>query len=261
MSEQLAIYRRCRRQYPGTAACVLLPAFCRRKAEASLRGMRHVHRFEPGTVLFNGVDREGTLAPWPSTSYSVDVWYEAPDGGAVGYGPALSALTLSAGQSLVDNRVPVVQIVLNGRTLKALVDTGASDDFISVAEVNALGLSPESSDCPQVTLADGGKHPIVGRITLSLLIGPLRVVTRPYVLQGLAETAPYIMGSSTLRQYRARIDMETATLHMCKGTLSIKVPFLSFEHVTPKEGETEAVPMVNFAVTAMAARIEPELVG
>ncbi|GLI62851.1 hypothetical protein VaNZ11_005402, partial [Volvox africanus] len=153
------------------------------------------------------------------------------------------------------------QIGLNGRTLKALVDTGASDDFISVAEVNALGLTPESSDCPQVTLADGGKHPIVGRITLSLSIGPLRVVTRPYVLQGLAETAPYIMGSSTLRQYRARIDMETATLHMCKGTLSIKVPFLSFEHVTPKEGEAEAVPMVNFAVTAMAVRIEPELVG
>ncbi|GLI61263.1 hypothetical protein VaNZ11_003574, partial [Volvox africanus] len=69
------------------------------------------------------------------------------------------------------------------------------------------------------------------------------------------------MGSSTLRQYRARIDMETATLHMCKGTLSIKVPFLSFEHVAPKEGEAEAVPMVNFAVTAMATRIEPELVG
>ncbi|GLI65233.1 hypothetical protein VaNZ11_008718, partial [Volvox africanus] len=260
MSEQLAIYRRCRRQYPGTAACVLLPAFCRRKAEASLRGMRCVHRFKPGTVLFNGVDREGMLAPWPGTSYSVDVWYEAPDEGAVGYGPALSALTLSAGQSLVDNHVPVVQIGLNGRTLKALVDTGASDDFISVAEVNALGLTPESSDCPQVTLADGGKHPIVGRITLSLSIGPLRVVTRPYVLQGLAETAPYIMGSLTLRQYRTRIDMETATLHMCKGTLSIKVPFLSFEHVTPKEGEAEAVPMVNFA-TAMAARIEPELVG
>ncbi|GLI68398.1 hypothetical protein VaNZ11_012784 [Volvox africanus] len=212
MSEQLAIYRRCRRQYPGTAACVLLPAFCRRKAEASLRGMRHVHRFEPGTVLFNGVDWEGTLAPWPCLSYSVDVWYEAPDGGAVGYGPALSALTLSAGQSLVDNRVPVVQIGLNGRTLKALVDTGASDDFISVAEVNALGLSPESSDCPQVTLADGGKHPIVGRITLSLSLGPLRVVTRPYGLQGLAETAPYIMGSSTLRQYRARIDMDVVPL-------------------------------------------------
>ncbi|GLI71797.1 hypothetical protein VaNZ11_017140 [Volvox africanus] len=83
ISEQLAVYRRCRRQYPGTAACVLLPAFCRCKAEASLRGMRRVHRFEPGTVLFNGVDREGMLAPWPGTSYSVDVWYEAPDEGSV----------------------------------------------------------------------------------------------------------------------------------------------------------------------------------
>ncbi|GLI62740.1 hypothetical protein VaNZ11_005477 [Volvox africanus] len=87
MSEQLAVYRRCRRQYPGTAACVLLPAFCQRKAEASLKGMRRVHRFEPGTVLFNGVDREGMLAPWPGTSYSVDVWYEASDEGSVSVVP------------------------------------------------------------------------------------------------------------------------------------------------------------------------------
>ncbi|GLI59462.1 hypothetical protein VaNZ11_001344 [Volvox africanus] len=72
--------------------------------------------------------------------------------------------------------------------MKALVDTGASDDFISAKEVNALGLTPQSSDCAQVTLADGGKHPIVGRITLSLSIGPLRVRAQPYVLQALSET-------------------------------------------------------------------------
>ncbi|GIL45210.1 hypothetical protein Vafri_2522 [Volvox africanus] len=144
---------------------------------------------------------------------------------------------------------------------KGGLPSDASDDFISSAEVNALGLSPQSSEWSQVTLADGGKHPILGRITLSLGVGPLRITTQPYVLQELTDAATYILGSSTLRQYGASIDMESATLRLRKGTLSCKVPFVSFASVGPEGGRSEAEPVVNFAVAAMQKRTEPKSVG
>ncbi|GIM02257.1 hypothetical protein Vretimale_7170, partial [Volvox reticuliferus] len=150
---------------------------------------------------------------------------------------------------------------LAGRTLKALVDTGASDDFISSAEVNALGLCPRSSEWSQVTLADGGKQPILGRVTLHLCIGPLRITTQPYVLRELTDAATYILGSSTLRHYGAGIDLESGTLRLRKGTLSCKIPFVPFASVEPEGGKTEAEPVVNYAVKAMGQRAEPKPVG
>ncbi|GIL51625.1 hypothetical protein Vafri_7573, partial [Volvox africanus] len=106
-----------------------------------------------------------------------------------------------------------------------------------------------------------GKHPILGRVTLSLGVGPLRISTQPYVLQELTDAATYILGSSTLRQYGASIDMESATLRLRKGTLSCKVPFVSFASVGPEGGRSEAEPVVNFAVAAMQKRTEPKSVG
>ncbi|GIL68987.1 hypothetical protein Vafri_22316 [Volvox africanus] len=148
-----------------------------------------------------------------------------------------------------------------GRSLNTLIDTDASDDFISSAEVNALGLPPQSSEWSQVTLVDGGKHPILGRVTRSLSVGPLRITTQPYLLQELTEAATYILGSWTLRQYGASIDMESATLRLCKGTLSCKVPFVLFASVGPEGGRSEVEPVVNFAVAVMQKRTEPKPVG
>ncbi|GIL61228.1 hypothetical protein Vafri_15636 [Volvox africanus] len=142
-----------------------------------------------------------------------------------------------------------------------LVDTGASDNFISLAEVNALGLSPQLSEWSQVTLMDGGKHPILGGVTLSLGVGPLRITTQPYVLRELTDAATYILGSLTLRQYGTSIDMESATLRLCKGTLSCKVPFVSFACVGPEGGRSEAELVINFALAAMQKQTEPKSVG
>ncbi|GIL79945.1 hypothetical protein Vretifemale_9173, partial [Volvox reticuliferus] len=206
--------------------------------------MRKVCRFEPGTVLYNGVDLAGAPVPLSVQAYAVDVWYDAPaphsEGSAERFKPALSVLLSSAESVPADNRVPLIQVDLAGRTLKALVDTGTSDDFISSAEVNALGLCPQSSEWSQVTLADGGKQPILGRVTLRLGIGPLRITTQPYVLRELTEAATYILGSSTLWQYGAGIDLESGTLRLRKGTLSCKVPFVSFASVEPEGGKSEA---------------------
>ncbi|GLI61116.1 hypothetical protein VaNZ11_003369 [Volvox africanus] len=56
--------------------------------------------------------------------------------------------------------------------------------------------------------------------------------------------------------------MESTTLRLCKGNLSTKVPFLSYQDVTPEEGGTVEEPKVNFAAAALARQTEePKLIG
>ncbi|GIL71066.1 hypothetical protein Vretifemale_1486, partial [Volvox reticuliferus] len=119
----------------------------------AIRHYRTVRHGTTVTVLYNGVDLAGAPVPLSVQAYAVDVWYDAPaphsEGSAERFEPALSVLLSSAESVPADNRVPLIQVDLAGRTLKALVDTGASDDFISSAEVNALGLCPQSSEWSQ----------------------------------------------------------------------------------------------------------------
>ncbi|GIL67953.1 hypothetical protein Vafri_21214 [Volvox africanus] len=152
---------------------------------ALLLGMQRIFQFELGTVLFNGVDVAGVPLLLPGLAYAIDVWYESPaphpDGSADCFEPVLGALLLSTELALAGNCVLVVQA--GGHMLNMLVDTGASDNFISLAEVNALGLSPQSSEWSQVTLtADGDKHPILGRVTLrsSVYYNPILCVARAH---------------------------------------------------------------------------------
>ncbi|GIL93536.1 hypothetical protein Vretimale_3287 [Volvox reticuliferus] len=143
------------------ATCVFLPTYSQRKAAALLVGMWQVCRFELGTVLLNGVDVAGASVPLPGQAYAVDIWYEFPalhpEGSAECSEPTLSVLLLSTESGSGGNWVRFIQVVL--RTMKVLVDTGASDDFISSAEVNALGLSPQSSEWSQLPSRMGVSNP------------------------------------------------------------------------------------------------------
>ncbi|GIL57120.1 hypothetical protein Vafri_12328, partial [Volvox africanus] len=171
--------------------------------------------------------------------YTVDVWFDPllphEPGSATDFEPSIRAMLSPKALAMTGAGVPLIQVGVAGRDLKALVDTGASDDFISEAEVNALGLTPKSSEWSHVTLADGGKQSILGRVTLRLCLGPLRITTQPYVLRELTDVATYILGSSTLRQYGASIDLEACTLRLRKGTLVCKVSLESLKGVDAVE--------------------------
>ena len=225
---QIAHYRTCKRQRPDTAAGVLLPEFISRKAAPLLAGFKRVLRFRPGTALFHGVNVSGHPAPLPGFPYAADVWYDAPRqglGAPTDDDPHISALLSPGAAALTGAGVPLISISVSGRALTALADSGASDDFIAVSEVERLGLRPSASARSHVTLADGGKQAILGRVSLRVAVGPLRFTAQPYVLPKLTDVATYILGSSTLAQYGAVLDYEARTLRLRKGTLACKIPF------------------------------------
>jgi hypothetical protein len=132
LQSDLAHYRVCKRQRPDTAACVLLPAFFERKASHLLSGMRRVHRFALGSYLFNGRDLAGAPVLCPPLPYSVDVWYDAPSPAPVAAGiPFLSTLSLPVVLSTIaGDHLPLIQLSSAGLSVKTLVDSGASHDFI-----------------------------------------------------------------------------------------------------------------------------------
>jgi transposase InsO family protein len=254
---QLAHYRACKRQRPDTAACVLMPAFLERKAPELLSGMRKVHRFGPGSQLFNGRDLAGSPVLLPPLPYSVDVWYDAPSSApVVASVPFLSTLSLPVLSAVAGDHLPLVQLSSAGLPLKALIDSGASHDFISEAVVRQLGLPLRDSAWSHVTLADGGRNRILGEVSLRATLGSLHLTLHPYVLAELTDAAPFILGSGTMSQHAASLDYGKRALFLRKGARQCKVPLLDAPVPT-----VTAAPSVNFAVAALCQRATPEPIG
>ena len=156
LQQQLAHYRACKRQRSDTAACILLPAFVERKASSLLAGMRRVHRYAPGSPLFNGLSLSGAPEPLPPLPYSVDVWYDAPSPGpSARPAPFLSTVSSPVLSAVAGAPLPLVHVLAAGLPFKTLVDSGASHDFISDSVVRQLGLQLRDSAW---SLTNGIRH-------------------------------------------------------------------------------------------------------
>ncbi|GLI64526.1 hypothetical protein VaNZ11_007807, partial [Volvox africanus] len=145
LQKQLALFRACKRQYPDTSACILLPEYVSRRNPSFLSGMQRVLRFNPGTALFHSLDMAGEVVQLPGSPYSVDVWFAAPKSVQEGLPetePCISVLCLPKAAALIGAGVPLITVSTAGRTFTALADSGASDDFISASVVTQLGLKP-----------------------------------------------------------------------------------------------------------------------
>ena len=231
-----------------------------RKASHLLSGMTPVHKYGPGTPLFNGVALTGAPTPLPGLSYSVTVWYDAPATVAVNTLPFLSHLLLPLAAAVAGDNLPLVTVMAANVPLPTLVDSGASHDFVSEAIVQQLGLTPRSSDWSHVTLADGGKQALLGQVTLRVSVGPLRLTLQPYVLPALTDVASLILGSGTLERHAACLQFGQRVLILSKGPATYSVPFSA-----PAPGGANAVPAappaVNFAVAALCQKSVPVAVG
>ena len=255
---QMHSYYACKQRRPDTSAAVLLPAFASRKASQLLRGMKRILVFPVGTQLFNGVALSGQPVLLPGLPYSAEVWFDSPSRyHPVEAAPVMSNISSPVFASTTGGHLPLITTRASGLSLSTLLDTGASHDFISATTAKSLGLRIQSSKWSQVTLADGGKQSILGRATLRLSIGPLRLAVNPYVLPMLTDTASYILGSETLQKYSAVINYQTQQVSLRKGTLVCRVP-LSISSEPP---DSQTPLHVNFALTAICKQTEPESIG
>ena len=249
----LSHYRACKRRRPDTALALLLPAHVAARSAALLSGMRCLRRFAAGTFLFAGLSVDGRTVPLPGLPYAAELWYDValpcPVPSAEPFVSSLAvASSLSTGGSL-----PVIPVTAVNLALTALLDSGASHDFVGAPVVRRLGLPLLPCSWSHVHLADGGKQAILGQVTLRLSVGSLRLTVTPYVLAKLTDAASYILGSATLQKHFAVMDYAARSLLLrsARGS-SCRVSWLA----SPAQGgppAADAAPCVNFAAAALLA--------
>ena len=109
---------------------MVIPSHIERKAPPLLAGLRRILQFVPGTILFNGVDVKGVPVPLSGLPYSVDVWYDPPQPHKSVSVDTEPCIRVPMALSAVSAGVPLIRVSVLQRNLMALVDSGASDDFI-----------------------------------------------------------------------------------------------------------------------------------
>lgn len=127
--------------------------------------------------------------------------------------------------------VPTIQVTLAGRTVRALVDSGAQYSVIDRGLYEALGLT-KAFDLPLVAYGVGGSPQIGKGVTLDVEVGGMRVeALRAAILSlgplagGEGLSAPLILGQDLLGQTVLELD-----------TAERQVRFLAREnHVLPSD--------------------------
>ncbi|EFJ39435.1 hypothetical protein VOLCADRAFT_108633 [Volvox carteri f. nagariensis] len=87
-----------------------------------------------------------------------------------------------------------------------------TQNFVSQALVNVLGLFVRPAAFLRVLLTDGGSAPILGQAVLRLKLGPIRINLPAIVLSALASAADVIVGIDSLERYGADMNLGKNTL-------------------------------------------------
>ena len=99
-----------------------------------------------------------------------------------------------------------VPVKLNGRNIKALVDTGATHQFVQTKLIHCLGLTDHVRPTTvRVKLADGSVHSLDGEIELQVEIGGTQHILSAYVLPGKGPA--FVMGHPTFWENEWLIDI------------------------------------------------------
>ncbi|GIL93682.1 hypothetical protein Vretifemale_21090, partial [Volvox reticuliferus] len=125
---------------------------------AELAGMRKVRSFPTGTGLFNGLDLSGQQVALPGTPYPAEVWFDAPQPYTpVSPDPFTSALLVAAsGAMTAGSSLPLISLATAGLSFTALVDSGATHDFINVFR-DLSGIPPERPVDHTIPLVPGAQ--------------------------------------------------------------------------------------------------------
>lgn len=109
--------------------------------------------------------------------------------------------------------VPIVDAVIGGRTVKALIDSGAERSTIDRRLAGALGLG-SGFDMPLIAWGAGGRPEMGRNVPLSLRVGGLRISRLNAAVLDLGEVAdeaglatPLILGQDLLSAVRLDLDL------------------------------------------------------
>ena len=197
-------YRRCKRRSPcDTSACILVPVYFARsrKGKYALRDMQRLHEFPVGHSLLTGRELHGNGRVEFSSGIpcGMQVWFDPVK-------PAAKLHVLSPGRMALTMQFGGV---LAGTSVKVLLDSGATDNFIARELAEKLRLPIDDCGKQALQLPDGRRQELSGRVSCLLRIGSYYGRVPLYVadLPGF----DVILGEPWLRQQHAHLDYRAET--------------------------------------------------
>jgi hypothetical protein len=185
----LRAYKQHKRQNPSLNAFICVPQWLGQDGRQWLQGMQLVHTFAPTDAVFHGPDGKLMAAPW-----SMQLWWDKP------VERRLQLTARSPGQLTMRFEGTTI----NNQRVAVLMDSGASDVFVSKSFCQRAGIPIVPVGSLQVVLGDSSLHaPIVGDSTLLLRMQALRGYVRAFVLENLLPGVDLVLGDAWLRSYSA----------------------------------------------------------
>jgi hypothetical protein len=182
--------------------------------EIIMQGRRH----EKVDLQVGGREKEhqSACAPW-----SFQVWYDKPR-------PSLFMAKKSHGKAQM-----IVRGMIAGAPADCLLDTGASDSFISEEFLKRVHIVPQGQSEAEVELATGEVTRAVGVVKLRTVFKSMPCNHSYYVRPTLAGNCDLILGLDFLRQYKSIINVADSTCTFWQRGRGVVVKAVQSDHVTP----------------------------
>ncbi len=196
-------YLQSKQQAPSqTSACVLVPRWRRASWRRLLHGMQLVRTYSKGQQVFTDGAAGVRALPW-----DCEVWYDRPAPDLRMAAAASEVLTMH------------FRGAVRGAAVSVLVDTGASDVFVTARLCAQLGLQVGGPGPGErhVTLADGASCALTGVCNLPLRMGAYRGTVRAHVMDSLLNGFDLVLGDAWLRAHSAVLNFRRCTLELHAG--------------------------------------------
>ena len=205
--EYIQHYMTCKAAAPyTTSACIIVPKIAHRPWQFLLHGMRLLHVYNVGDKV--GDAQQGL-------SYPLEVWYDAPKSRLVLNATARKKLSMQFTGKVGETEAEI------------LVDSGASDSFMSEEFAKKAGIRTDKAPGVQVTLPDGELSPVVGKCEVRVRIQAYQCKVTFHVTP-LADHFDMILGEPWLLHHKAYLDYGNLSCVLRKGqkriTLSCSKP-------------------------------------
>lgn len=253
LTSYLEHYCACKQYRPHLSACVLIPSpstpfVTNDKAFALLRqlGAEQVRTYPMGTELFQQRAVDGSTSRLQGVPCGYEVWYDPPK---ENINPLCTALGVGT---------PMVDATVRGLKLRAMLDSGATHNFVGSEAVQQLRLAMQPALVPNADLANGGTVRLEGMVKMGIKLGALRCTIEAYVLPAMSSGVDLLLGSATLDAYSSVLNYGTKKItfrknnavYTCRFTLGASALVAPDEpavhHVVAafmaQKGECKAIP-------------------
>jgi transposase InsO family protein len=223
-------YIACKKNSPeNTSACILVPSSHRSRKgawRALVRGWKVVLTLKPGDEV--RIWQEGAFRT-EKVKYPMQILYDPA------IRPSLARLS-DASLSMVFKGSAA------GTSASFLLDTGASDNFVSLAFTKLMGVKVQPIE-NEVTLGTGDKVPLKGCCEIRVRLGDYQAQV-PCFVSDLALDFQVILGNAWLKAHKAHFDFETGTVVLKKHNRRITLRSSKSSLQSAKQSTPGRIPKV-----------------